>query len=81
MCERAALATHIISMGRLPDNVLSELRTLPHALADLMAKHKNMPRDHPERSGLARMIRLLSEEIAMRRAVPTRRKRRTAARD
>jgi hypothetical protein len=70
-----------MSMGRLPENVLCELRTLPHALADLRAKHNTLRRDHPERSGLARMIRQLSEEIAMRRGAPPRRKRGTAARD
>ena len=46
--------------------MLHRLRTLSQALADLVAKHKNMQLNHPERSVLARMISQLEAEIALR---------------
>jgi hypothetical protein len=53
-------------MGHLPDRVLNELRSPARALADLVEKFNKTARNHPDLPKMARMIRLLSEEIALR---------------
>jgi hypothetical protein len=53
-------------MGRLPKDVLSQLRSPPEALADLMAKFDSTGRNHPQRPLLERMIRQLETEISQR---------------
>jgi hypothetical protein len=55
-------------MGEFRNEVLHRLRTLQQALADLVAKYRELHRDHPERAVLARMIRQLELEIALRAA-------------
>jgi hypothetical protein len=55
-------------MGEFRNEVLHRLRTLQQALADLVEKYSTMHHDHPERSVLARMIRQLELEIALRDA-------------
>ena len=53
-------------MGEFQNQFLQRLRTLQQALADLLAKFSAMHQDHPERPVLARMIRQLESEIALR---------------
>ena len=50
-------------MGRLPENVLNELRSPARALRDLIDKYEGMPSDQPTRFALGRMIRQLAGEI------------------
>jgi len=56
-----------VIMIKLPNELLNRLRPLSHALADLVAKHETLERDHPQRRDLARMIRQLEAEIDLRR--------------
>jgi hypothetical protein len=53
-------------MIKLPNDMLNRLRPLPHALADLVAKHDQMQLNHPERADLARMIWQLEAELTYR---------------
>ena len=53
-------------MGEFQNQFLQRLRTLQQALTDLLAKFSAMHQDHPERPVLARMIRQLESEIALR---------------
>ena len=53
-------------MIKLPNDMLNRLRPLPHALADLVAKHDEMQLNHPERGNLARMIGQLEAELTYR---------------
>ena len=50
----------------LPNDLLNRLRTLPQALADLVAKYDELHFSHPKRHDLARMIAQLRAEIAWR---------------
>jgi len=62
----AMFAEQGASITNFPHEILNRLRTLPQALADLVAKHNSLHRNHPERFMLARMIRQLEAEIACR---------------
>lgn len=53
-------------MGEFQNQFLQRVRTLHQALADLLAKFSGLHQDHPERPMLARMIRQLESEIALR---------------
>ena len=53
-------------MIKLPNDMLNRLRPLPHALADLVAKHDEMQLNHPQRADLARMIGQLEAELTYR---------------
>jgi hypothetical protein len=53
-------------MIKLPNDLLNRSRPLPHALADLVAKHDEMQLNHPERGELARMIGQLEAELTYR---------------
>lgn len=50
-------------MGRLPENVLTALRTRAKALCDLVERHDSLPGNDPSRDEVGRMIRLLASEI------------------
>ena len=50
-------------MGRLPENVLTALRTRAKALCDLVERHDSLPGNDPSRDEVGRMIRLLAGEI------------------
>jgi hypothetical protein len=56
-------------MGRLSDNVLSELRSPRKALSDLVAKSNNFGPNHPHRRMWERMIRQLESEVILRGAM------------
>ena len=53
-------------MGRLSDNVLSELRSPRKALSDLVAKINNCGPNHPHRPMWERMISQLESEVVLR---------------
>lgn len=53
-------------MGRLSDNVLSELRSPWKALSDLVVKYNSASPYHPDRPMWERMIRQLEREIVVR---------------
>jgi hypothetical protein len=53
-------------MGRLPENILTELRTPARALCDLVERHQRLAVNDPKRSELGRMIRELASEITGR---------------
>jgi hypothetical protein len=53
-------------MIKLPNVLPNRLRTLPQALADLLAKYEEMQLNDPQRSDLAQMISVLAAEIACR---------------
>jgi hypothetical protein len=53
-------------MGRLPANVLSEIRSPATALADLVVQLGYSCHEHPHRRMLERMIRQLESEITLR---------------
>jgi len=55
-------------MGRLPENALAARRSPTQALVDLVDKFNGIALDHPDLPKLARMIWLLSDHIAERRA-------------
>jgi hypothetical protein len=54
-------------MGEFRNEFLHRVRSLQQAQADLVAKHRTMHDEHPERPVLARMIQELELEIALRR--------------
>jgi hypothetical protein len=56
-------------MGRLSDNVLSELRSPRKALSDLVAKFNDFGPHHPHRPMWERMIRQLESEVTLRGAM------------
>lgn len=53
-------------MGRLPADVLNEVRSPATALADLTIQLGQTCREHPHRSMLERMVRQLESELALR---------------
>jgi len=53
-------------MIKLPNVLPNRLRTLPQALADLLAKYEEMQLNDPQRSDLAQMISVLAAEITCR---------------
>jgi len=55
-------------MGRLPADVLREVRSPATALADLVIQLGQTCHEHPHRTMLERMVRQLESEIALRRA-------------
>ena len=56
-------------MGRLSEDVLSEMRSPRKALSDLVAKSNDFGPDHPHHPMWGRMIRQLESEIILRGAV------------
>jgi hypothetical protein len=56
-------------MGRLSDNVLSELRSPRKALSDLVAKSNDFGPNHPHHPMWERVIRQLESEVILRGAV------------
>jgi hypothetical protein len=49
--------------------VLTKVRSPARALFDLVQKHENMAKNHPERHKLKQMIRQLAIEITVRNRV------------
>jgi hypothetical protein len=44
------------------------VRSIEEALGDLVEKHDRLPRSHPDRQPLERMICILQAEVALRAA-------------
>jgi hypothetical protein len=68
-------------MGRSPQNALTALRSPTRALADLVDKFNTSAGNHPDLPRMARMIRQLADEIALRRGPRVSPNARAAQRD
>jgi hypothetical protein len=66
----AIVANEVADGGDMAKNSddRTRLRSIEEALADLIAKRDEMPRQHPDRPRLKRMIGVLEAEIAFRAA-------------
>jgi hypothetical protein len=57
-----------VATWRTTPTTRTRVRSIEEALGDLVEKHDRLPRSHPDRQPLERMICILQAEVALRAA-------------